>query len=228
MAVALILLVSVLLQFTAAFLALRLTRVTQRRTAWTLIAAAVLFMGVRRSITIVRLISGDMSLPPDPMAEVVALVISILMVTGVACIGPVFASIRRSEKALAEAARQWQDTFDAIDDMIAIVDRDHRIVRVNRAMNMLFKDASVTGASCCQLVHGTDDPIEGCVTRSAFETGRSARLEVRAEHLGGRWNEQDLVKSYEFGVNSYVVKPVEFDNFARAVSELGLYWLLLN
>ncbi len=40
--------------------------------------------------------------------------------------------------------------------------------------------------------------------------------------------EQDLIKSYKLGVNSYVVKPVEFGNFAKAVSELGLYWLLTN
>jgi two-component system, response regulator len=40
--------------------------------------------------------------------------------------------------------------------------------------------------------------------------------------------EKDLITSYELGVNSYVVKPVDFENFARAVSELGLYWLLAN
>ena len=40
--------------------------------------------------------------------------------------------------------------------------------------------------------------------------------------------ERDLVECYQLGVNSYVVKPVEFEDFARAVSELGLYWLLLN
>lgn len=40
--------------------------------------------------------------------------------------------------------------------------------------------------------------------------------------------EQDIIKSYELGVNSFVVKPVEFDNFAKAVSELGLYWVLTN
>jgi two-component system, response regulator len=38
----------------------------------------------------------------------------------------------------------------------------------------------------------------------------------------------DIVRSYELGVNSYVVKPVNFDQFAAAVQKLGLYWLLLN
>jgi two-component system response regulator len=40
--------------------------------------------------------------------------------------------------------------------------------------------------------------------------------------------ERDLVESYKLGVNSYLVKPVDFDKFLNSVSELGLYWLLLN
>lgn len=40
--------------------------------------------------------------------------------------------------------------------------------------------------------------------------------------------EKDMLTSYSLGVNSYVVKPVNFENFARAVSELGLYWMLTN
>lgn len=40
--------------------------------------------------------------------------------------------------------------------------------------------------------------------------------------------DQDLATCYESGVNGYVVKPVEFEDFSRAVSELGFYWLLLN
>jgi CheY-like chemotaxis protein len=40
--------------------------------------------------------------------------------------------------------------------------------------------------------------------------------------------DKDLDTCYDNGVNGYVVKPVEFEDFSRAVSELGFYWLLLN
>ena len=40
--------------------------------------------------------------------------------------------------------------------------------------------------------------------------------------------ESDLIESYKLGANSYIVKPVEFENFAKSVQEVGLYWLLLN
>ncbi|HKL08331.1 MAG TPA: response regulator [Bacteroidales bacterium] len=40
--------------------------------------------------------------------------------------------------------------------------------------------------------------------------------------------EKDMIESYQLGVNSYIVKPVDFDKFVDAVRDLGFYWLLLN
>ena len=40
--------------------------------------------------------------------------------------------------------------------------------------------------------------------------------------------EKDIVDSYNLGVNSYIVKPVDFEKFVQAVADIGLYWLLMN
>ncbi|HMZ31345.1 MAG TPA: hypothetical protein PLY13_02500, partial [Methanoregulaceae archaeon] len=40
--------------------------------------------------------------------------------------------------------------------------------------------------------------------------------------------ERDIVESYALGVNSYIVKPVQFDQFANVIRDLGLYWQQIN
>jgi len=40
--------------------------------------------------------------------------------------------------------------------------------------------------------------------------------------------EKDMVESYKLGVNSYIQKPVDFDQFVESVKQIGMYWLLLN
>ncbi|HYG00836.1 MAG TPA: response regulator [Chryseosolibacter sp.] len=40
--------------------------------------------------------------------------------------------------------------------------------------------------------------------------------------------DRDIVESYKLGVNAYIVKPVDFDKFVKAISEIGFFWLLLN
>ena len=94
---------SILLQLTAAFLALRLIRVTGAGRTWTLIALAVFLMAVRRGITLYRLASGDLAHPPDLPAELLSLGVSGLMVLGMAGIAPLFVTIQRAKDTLKQA-----------------------------------------------------------------------------------------------------------------------------
>jgi two-component system response regulator len=55
---------------------------------------------------------------------------------------------------------------------------------------------------------------------------RSSRLPVVV--FTSSSEEEDMLKSYELGANSYVRKPVDFDRFLEATRQLGLYWLVLN
>jgi CheY-like chemotaxis protein len=66
-----------------------------------------------------------------------------------------------------------------------------------------------------------------------MEVLRRLRADDRARSipvvvLTSSQEERDITECYKLGVNSYVVKPVEFDKFYKAVGDLGTYWLLLN
>jgi two-component system response regulator len=66
-----------------------------------------------------------------------------------------------------------------------------------------------------------------------LEVLRRVKSDTRTRHipvvvLTSSREQQDLIESYKLGVNSYIVKPVNFDRFAAAVQELGMYWLLMN
>jgi two-component system, response regulator len=68
---------------------------------------------------------------------------------------------------------------------------------------------------------------------SGLEVLRAVKADIRTSHIPivivtSSKQEPDMVEAYKLGANSYVVKPVDFDQFINAMSSLGLYWLLIN
>lgn len=58
--------------------------------------------------------------------------------------------------------------------------------------------------------------------------GSAATRRIPIVVLTSSNEDRDLLNSYDLGVNSYIQKPLDFDQFVRAVGELGMYWLVLN
>ncbi len=126
-----ILAVSVFLQFIAALLAVRLIWVTKQRTAWLLIAVAILLMAVRRSITLYKSIANGTT--PDLAAEIVALVISIVMLLGIIWIAPMFKSIKRTERAVRESEDRYRAITEDSPLLICKLTPDLKITYANNA-----------------------------------------------------------------------------------------------
>jgi two-component system response regulator len=69
--------------------------------------------------------------------------------------------------------------------------------------------------------------VDGMEVLRRIKSDERARL-IPVVVLTSSREERDIVESYKLGVNSYIAKPVDFDQFTKTVRQLGLYWLLLN
>jgi len=69
--------------------------------------------------------------------------------------------------------------------------------------------------------------VDGLEVLRAIKSDPEAR-KIPVVVLTSSKEERDIVESYRLGVNSYIVKPVDFTQFTDAVRQLGLYWILLN
>jgi two-component system NtrC family sensor kinase len=141
MHVLVILILSIVLQFVAAFLALRLVWVTKKSPAWVLIALAICLMALRRCITFYQVLFWEAPTPLDQTTELVALAVSICMVLGMAGIAPLFLSIKQSEEALR---RQMMQT--CMDGIVANDLKGNIFIFNETAANILgYKPEEVIG-----------------------------------------------------------------------------------
>src|SRR5262245_26376734 len=100
---------SLLLQLFAAALALRLAFVTGRGRAWLLISAALGLMALRRGVTFISVLRGEID--PDPRTEPIAIAISALMALGVAVLTPVLRTARRHDEIVSQLLESAPDAM---------------------------------------------------------------------------------------------------------------------
>jgi two-component system, response regulator len=113
---------------------------------------------------------------------------------------------------LANRVVRVKDGVEALDFVFATGDYQHRSVDVlPRAILLDLKLPRVDGVE---------------VLRRIRSDARTRLLPVVV--LTSSQEEQDVIEAYDLGVNSYIVKPVNFGDFLEAVASLGLYWLVLN
>src|SRR5262245_8445818 len=91
------------LQLMAGVLALRLIRITAKRTGWALLALAVVLLTLQRGFYFLRVTAGEAPLPPL-ISAVLGLGIAVCLVAGVACIAPLFVSLRHAGEAMQRAS----------------------------------------------------------------------------------------------------------------------------
>ncbi len=69
--------------------------------------------------------------------------------------------------------------------------------------------------------------VDGLEVLKAIKSDERTKI-IPVVVLTSSKEEEDMIKSYKLGVNSYITKPVDFDKFTESVRDLGLYWMLLN
>ena len=98
------------------------------------------------------------------------------------------------------------------------------------ALEFLFGDAQPCAREVAPKVVLLDlklPKIDGLEVLKRIKSDPRTRL-IPVVVLTSSREQNDIVESYQLGVNSYIVKPVDFERFAEAVQKAGMYWLLLN
>lgn len=94
---------------------------------------------------------------------------------------------KQALEAVIRAKENWEKTFDAISDMVMLLDREHRILLVNRTVSNFLKTGKerLVGQKCYQLVHGLNRPVENCCLLETSRTLMPCSQEIVESRIGG-------------------------------------------
>lgn len=94
---------------------------------------------------------------------------------------------KKAEAELKSAKADWERTFDAVPDFIAVLDTNYKIIRANRSLtqNLGVTPEQVVGLLCYQSIHGTSNPPDFCPHTQMLKDGKERTAEVHEPRLGG-------------------------------------------
>ena len=94
---------------------------------------------------------------------------------------------KKAEEAVFRDTEDWKHTFDAVPDLIAILDTEFRIVRANNSMaaSLGMTSKECIGLTCYRVVHGTDEPPFFCPHRQLLSDELEHTVEMREDSMGG-------------------------------------------
>lgn len=182
MTVILLLTVSIGIQISAAVLALRLIPVTHKCRAWVLISAALGLMAFRPTITVVESMAGKMSYPEDLITEWLSLMVSVLLLAGIAQIAPLFRASRSSVENLRESEERYRSLFENSMDGVLLTSPDGRVFAANPAACRMF---GRTSEEICGI--GRDGLLDTAASRIvAFSDQNGGVAGTQSELIGLR------------------------------------------
>lgn len=94
---------------------------------------------------------------------------------------------KRQEKAIIRASKEWRRTFDSVPDLVALLDTEYRISRLNKAMARRLGTIpqKLVGRRCYEVIHGTSAPPDYCPHSRLLRSGKDEGSEIKVERLGG-------------------------------------------
>ena len=97
---------------------------------------------------------------------------------------------KQAEEELRRAHDQWERTFEAVPDLVFILDDAHRIVRANKAVaaRLACAPADLVGRHCYEVIHGVEAPVESCPHVQLLADGKEHWAEVYEERLSGHFS----------------------------------------